>query len=173
MELDVRRSLRKCTAFVLAVAAYFLIHEGAHLAYALWVGSFREIRFLGLGIQVATYREAMTERQTGILCILGPAAALTAGYSLLAASPALLRIKSQFLRATGYYMTLALLMTDPLYLSLLYPYVGGGDMNGIKLLAPERYVRSVFGLLAVINVIIIFKYIIPAYGRAYRSSGSA
>ena len=167
MELDVKRSFRKCTAFLLAVAAYFLIHEGAHLVYALYIGSFREIRFLGLGIQVATYREAMTDRQTGLLCILGPAAALAAGYCLLAAAPAVLRAKSRFLRACGYYMTLALLVTDPLYLSVLYPYVGGGDMNGIRLLVPELYARGAFGILAAVNLMLVFQYIVPAYRKAY------
>lgn len=171
MESEIKRSLRKCTAFILAVAAYFLIHEGAHLVYALNVGSFQEIRFLGLGIQVATYREMMTDRQVGLLCILGPAAALTAGYCLLAASPVLLRIRSRFLRACGYYMTLALLVTDPLYLSVLYPYVGGGDMNGIRLLVPELYARSAFGVLAAVNLFVVFRYIVPAYGRAHRRSG--
>lgn len=172
MEINVKRSLRKCTSFILAVAAYFLIHEGAHLIYALYAGAFQEIRILGLGIQVATYREAMTDLQVGFFCILGPAAALAAGYCLLAAAPALLRFKSQFLRACAYYMTLALLVTDPLYLSVLYPYVGGGDMNGIKLLVPELYARSAFGFLAAVNLIIVFKYIVPAYRQAYRRSVS-
>ncbi len=167
MEPHIKRSLRKCTALLLAVAAYFLVHEGAHLIYALWAGAFQEIRFLGPGIQVVTRREAMTDAQVGFLCILGPAAALTAGYCLLAAAHVLLRIRSVFLRAVGYYMTLALLLTDPLYLSVLYPYVGGGDMNGIKLLVPELYARVGFGGLAVVNMVIVFGYIVPGYRRAF------
>ena len=170
MESKAKRSLRKCTALLLAVASYFLIHEGAHLAYALWAGVFKEIRFLGAGIQVAVYREMMTDSQVGLFCVAGPAAALVSGYCLLAAAPKLLRSRSVPLRAVCYYATLALLVTDPVYLSVLYPYVGGGDMNGIRLVIPELYARVGFGGLAAVNVLIAAGYVVPSYGRAYKRS---
>lgn len=39
--------------------------------------------------------------------------------------------------AALYYITIALLLLDPLYLSVLCGLFGGGDMNGIALLLPE------------------------------------
>ena len=53
-----------------AVAAYNIIHEGAHLIYALSIGSFKQINFLGLGIQIDVYAERMTNTQLVILCII-------------------------------------------------------------------------------------------------------
>lgn len=45
--------------------------------------------------------------------------------------------RSRLLRAVLYYITIALLLIDPLYLSILCGLFGGGDMNGIALLLPE------------------------------------
>lgn len=49
-----------------AAVAYYLIHEGAHLLYALALGVFKRIKFMGLGMQIATYSEKMTDVQIGI-----------------------------------------------------------------------------------------------------------
>ena len=52
---------RQYLGLLAAVAAYYLIHEGAHLVYALGTGAFRQINFLGLGVQVDVYAERMTD----------------------------------------------------------------------------------------------------------------
>ena len=31
---------------------YFAVHEGAHLLYALSIGAFRQINFMGIGMQI-------------------------------------------------------------------------------------------------------------------------
>ncbi len=53
--------------------------------------------------------------------------------------------------ASLYYITIAFLMLDPLYLILIWPLAGGGDMNGIKPLFPEEAVRVMFGKEILIN----------------------
>ena len=45
------KRLRQYIGIFSAIAAYYLIHEGAHLITALYYGVFKQIKFLGLGIQ--------------------------------------------------------------------------------------------------------------------------
>ena len=81
----------------------------------------------------------------------------------------IVRSRSLLLRAAAYYTALVLLMVDPLYLSVLYSFVGGGDMNGIALVFPELAVRIGFGVIAAVNLFIIFKYLLPLYRKAYQA----
>ena len=41
---------RQYIGILAAVIAYYLVHEGAHLLYALFTGVFRQIKFMGLGV---------------------------------------------------------------------------------------------------------------------------
>lgn len=168
--MDVKRNIRKWSALLVAIIMYFVVHEGAHYLYAVSIGAFRRINFIGLGVQVAIFRERMSDTQLGILCLAGPVAALLAGYVLLLMSRSFVRKKSLFFRAAAYYTTFTLLLVDPLYLLVLYQFVGGGDMNGISLIIPETVTRILFGVIAVINLIIIFKYLLPVYRNAYQNS---
>ena len=42
---------RQYVGILAALAAYYLVHEGAHLLYALLTGVFKQINFMGLGVQ--------------------------------------------------------------------------------------------------------------------------
>ena len=57
---------RQYVGLLSAVLAYYLVHEGAHLVYALSAGVFQRINFLGLGVQVAIYSEGMSNLQLGV-----------------------------------------------------------------------------------------------------------
>ena len=46
-----------------AIIAYYVIHEGAHFIYALCIGVFKQIKFMGLGMQIDVYAEQMTLQQ--------------------------------------------------------------------------------------------------------------
>lgn len=142
---------RQIIGILFAMTVYYIIHEGAHFLYALYLGTFQQIRFLGLGIQIAVYQERMSDLQLGIFCLAGPVAALLSGYVLAACSGRLGRMKSRLGKACAYYAAIALMLTDPLYLSVLYGFFGGGDMNGIRLLMPETGARLLFGGLFVVN----------------------
>ena len=74
-------------------------------------------------------------------------AALIVAYALTFLREPVCRSKSKVFRASAYYVTIALLTLDPLYLSLLCGIFGGGDMNGIKLLVPEPAARITAGLI--------------------------
>lgn len=80
-------------------------------------------------------------------------------------------LRPLFPRTLGWYLTLILLLLDPLYLSILYSFVGGGDMNGIVLICPEWPARIVFGLLGVLHLVVIARYVYPAYKRSFATAG--
>ena len=44
-----------------AVVVYYLVHEGAHLLHALFAGVFKQINFMGIGVQIDVYAESMSE----------------------------------------------------------------------------------------------------------------
>ena len=49
---------RQYIGILAAVIAYYLVHEGAHLLYALFTGVFRQVNFMGLGVQVDVFVNA-------------------------------------------------------------------------------------------------------------------
>ena len=69
-----------------------------------------------------------------------------------------------------YYITIAMLLVDPLYLSILCGFFGGGDMNGISLLVPEAVARIAYGLILVINAVVFVKSIFPKYKMAFNNN---
>ena len=150
-----------------AIIAYYIIHEGAHLLYALSIGVFKQINFMGLGIQIDVYRDMMTDTQLGTFCILGSVATAITAYLLVVLIPKIRRSQSKVFKACMYYITIALLILDSIYLSILCSFFGGGDMNGIALIVPEVVARIVYGILLVVHGLIIFKVVIPKYKRAF------
>ena len=74
--------------------------------------------------------------------------------------------KSKFLKAISYYTTLAFLLVDPLYLTIIYKFVGGGDMNGILLIGiPEVVIQLIFAIITMSNILLTIKKIYPAYKK--------
>ncbi len=161
------KQIRQYVGVLCAVIAYYVLHEGAHLLYALSIGVFQKLRFLGLGVQVVTYAEQMSRTQLGIFCLVGALSTGVAAYALTLAAPRICKAKSRVFKACMYYITMAMLLIDPLYLSVLCGFFGGGDMNGIKLLIPELPARIFFGVLAVINGLLFWKAVLPKYNQAF------
>ena len=136
---------RQYIGILAAVVAYYVIHEGAHLVYALITGTFKRINLMTLGVQVDVFAERMSDTQLGVFCLAGAVATFAAAYVLVLLAGRIAKAKSKLLRAVVYYITVALLLLDPLYLSLLCGLFGG-DMNGIALLVPELAARLGFGV---------------------------
>lgn len=134
---------------------------------AVFLGSFRQIRFMGIGMQVDVYAERMTDGEMALFCIAGAVATLFAGIVLAALAGKISHKKSTLLRAVMYYITVALLLLDPLYLSILCGFFGGGDMNGIRLLCPEWIARSVFAGLLIVNAWVFWKRVLPVYRESF------
>jgi len=161
------KRMRQYIGLFSAIIAYYVIHEGAHLIFALLTGAFRQINFMGLGVQVDIFAERLTNTQLSLFCLMGAAATASAGYGLTFAADMICRAGSKLLRACAYYVTIALLLIDPLYLSLLCGLFGGGDMNGIALLFPEPIARILFGALLAVNTLLFFHYLLPRYTRSF------
>lgn len=151
-----------------AILSYYIIHEGAHLIYALYMGVFKQINFIGLGVQIDVYVEQMTEQQLGVFCIVGSFATMIIAYVLVILADKIKDMSSKCLKACMYYITIAMLLIDPLYLSLLCGLFGGGDMNGISLLVPEMAARIGYGILMVMNIVVFFKVVLPKYKLGFK-----
>lgn len=163
---------RQYLGLIISILAYYVIHEGAHLVYALIIGTFRQINFLGLGIQIDIYADHMTNLQLGIFCIVGSVATAIAAYILTGLANRICNHPSSLFKACMYYITIALLFLDPIYLSILSDLFGGGDMNGISLLIPKSAARMGYGALLSVNILVFAKILLPKYRLAFSRSPS-
>lgn len=124
---------------------------------------------MGIGMQIDVSAEGMTGTQLGIFCLVGPIATLFAAYGLILLADRICKSHSKAFKACMYYITIAMLLLDPVYLSVLCGFFGGGDMNGIKLLLPEVYARIGFGALLIFHAVLFWKRVLPAYTQAFRN----
>ena len=160
---------RQYIGILAAIVAYYIIHEGAHLLSALLQGVFKQINFMGLGIQIDVFADRMTDTQMGIFCLAGAIATFVCGWILVLLCNKICTLKSPVLKTIFWYVTIALLILDPLYLSVLCEFIGGGDMNGIRLLIPETAARIIFAVIGVLHIVVIWKYLLPRYKEAFNS----
>ena len=158
---------RQYIGLLSAVLAYYIIHEGAHLIYALITGAFKQINVMGMGVQIDIYAERITDIQLGIFCLVGSVATFVTAYTLVLFTNKIGKNSSKIFKACMYYITIAMLLIDPVYLSVLCGFFGGGDMNGISLLFPEIAVRIVYGIILAINVVVFVKIVLPKYRLAF------
>lgn len=165
--MDIKKAMRKWAGVILTAITYFIVHEGAHAIYALSIHAFEKINFLGLGIQVQINRSAMTNTQFGIFNLLGAVATILCGYLLLALVDKITSLHSKLFKAVMYYLTLGFLVIDPVYLTFLFKFVGGGDMNGITNLMPQLTAQIIFGMILLVNVVLLFKVVVPKYKEAF------
>ena len=162
------KRFRQYIGILAAVIIYYIIHEGSHLLTALYYGVFKGINFMGLGMQIDVYAERLTDTQLGMFCLAGPAATLLFGWVLILFAKRICTSKFKLFKAVMWYVSLAILIIDPLYMSVLCSLFGGGDMNGIQLLFPEIAVRIVSAVIGVIYGIVIWKYLLPEYTKAFQ-----
>ena len=133
---------RQYIGLCLAILSYYIIHEGAHLMYALKLGVFKKINFIGLGVQIDVFAEKMTENQLGIFCIIGSVTTMITAYMLVAFADKIGKISSKIFKASMYYITIAMLLIDPLYLSILCSFFGNMMERG-EMTADEKFVGEV------------------------------
>ena len=160
---------RQYLGILFAIVAYYIVHEGAHLIMALYFHAFKKINFMWLGIQVDVYRERLTDVQLGIFCIAGAIATLIVGYLLAGLKGGICRLERKLLKAVFYYITIIMLVLDPIYLCLLGRCFGGGDLNGILYLMPQIYVWVIFGVILIFNIWLLAKKVTPTYVKAFKT----
>ena len=158
---------RQYIGLLSAVLAYYIIHEGAHLIYALITGAFKQINVMGMGVQIDIYAERITDIQLGIFCLVGSVATFVTAYTLVLFTNKIGKNASKIFKACMYYITIAMLLIDPVYLSVLCGFFGGGDMNGISLVVPETVARILYGIILLINIAVFVKIVLPKYKQAF------
>lgn len=77
------KKYRQYIGLAVAVLMYYIIHEGAHLVVALAQGVFKQINFIGLGVQIDVFAERMSNEQMGFFCLAGPLATLAVGWLMV------------------------------------------------------------------------------------------
>ena len=167
--MTMSKRTRQCIGILFAIVAYYIIHEGAHFVMALMFHAFKKINFMWLGIQVDVYRDRLTDIQLGVFCIAGATATLIMGYLLVGLKDKICQIKSKLIKAILYYITIIMLILDPVYLCLLSGCFGGGDLNGILYLMPQAYVWTIFGFILIFNMWLLIKKVTPAYTKAFKT----
>ena len=60
-------------------------------------------------------------------------------------------IKNKLVKAIFYYITVIMLVLDPIYLCLLSGAFGGGDVNGILYLMPQAWIWTIFAFILLFN----------------------
>lgn len=163
------KKARQYIGIMAALAVYYIIHEGAHLICALLMGVFKQINLMGLGIQIDVNNTVMTDIQMGFFCFVGAAATFVTGYVLVLLCNSICKVHNKLFKAVMYYITIAMLLLDPMYLSILCGFFGGGDMNGIQLLLPEITARLGFAALLVINSLLFCKVVLPKYTKSFEN----
>lgn len=163
------KRIRQWIGIASAVIAYYLVHEGAHFLYSICTSVFKKINFMGIGVQIDVYADEMTNTQLGIFCLVGSIATLIAAYGLILLTGRICKHQSKVFKACMYYITIAMLLLDPVYLSILCGFFGGGDMNGISLLVPEAVARTGYGVLLIINAVLFWKRVLPAYTHGFQN----
>lgn len=164
------KRIRQLTGIAAAVIMYYLIHEGAHFLYAVCSGAFKKVNFMGIGIQIDVCADKMTNTQLGIFCLVGSIATLIAACGLVLLAGRICRSRSKLFKACMYYITMVMLFLDPVYLSIVCVFFGGGDMNGISLLVSEAVARTGYVFLLLLNAVLFWKRVLPAYTQAFQNA---
>ena len=163
------KRIRQYIGLLSAILTYYVIHEGAHFIYALLTGTFKQINIMSMGVQIDIHRDLISDFQLGIFCIVGSIATFITAYLLVFLTDKICKASSKVFKACMYYITIALLLLDPIYLSVLCGFFGGGDMNGIIFLMPEVVARIIYGILLILNGIVFFKVVLPKYKLAFEN----
>ena len=162
------KRVRQYIGLFVAIISYYIIHEGAHLAYALITGVYKQVNIIGLGVQIDVFAEKMTDNQMGMFCLVGSLATIITGYILVGVINILIKSPSDIFKACMYYVTIIMMFMDPLYLCVLCSIFGGGDMNGISLIISEIAARVIYGILFIVNAVIFIKVVLPKYKMAFQ-----
>lgn len=165
------KRIRQYVGILTALVVYYIIHEGAHLLFALANGVFKQINFMALGVQIDVFRDRMTDTQLGWFCLVGPLATFIVAWLFVLLSRRLRSVNNnagKMLLACCWYTSIILLVLDPLYLSVIYHFVGGGDMNGIRLLVPETAAAITAGAVLIIHILVLWKILLPRYKKAFK-----
>lgn len=164
------KSMKQWTGVFIAIISYYIIHEGTHLLLALLFGAFERIRIVGIwGIQIVT-DNGLDGIRLALFSGLSSIVTIVIGY-ILAFSTFVYQLKSRALLIAFYYITCCFMLLDPIYISVLSLFVGGGDLNGITtgLQTSDIPFRIIFGSIAILNIFLFQKKVSKQYKSIYNT----
>jgi len=162
---QLRKKIKQWIGFFISIIMYYIIHEGTHFIQAILTDNFDSIRLVGFaGIEVMI-KEVPKDLSLALFSGLSSIITIACGYILVIMMPKTFMLTNRMVKIALYYITIILLVLDPVYMSILHQYVGGGDMNGITkgLSISSLPISIIFGIIAVINIYIIIKKVSPSY----------
>lgn len=168
MKDKIETNIRKWISLIVAVLIYYIIHEGSHLLVALSYGVFKKIKLSTLGVQIVINDANLSNFNLAIFCVVGFLSTFITSYILVLLINKIVKLKSKYLKTIFYYTTLILLLLDPLYLTILYNFVGGGDMNGILLFnISNTIIKLFFFIILILNLFVFIKVVLPKYKKSF------
>lgn len=168
MKDKIETNIRKWISLIIAVLIYYVIHEGSHLLVALSYGVFKKIKLSTLGVQIVINDANLSNFNLAIFCVVGFLSTFITSYILVLLINKIVKLKSKYLKTIFYYTTLILLLLDPLYLTILYNFVGGGDMNGILLFnISNTIIKLFFFIILILNLFVFIKVVLPKYKKSF------
>ena len=137
------------------------------------LGVFEKILFVGIwGIQIVTTEGSLNGINLALFSGLSSIVTILIGY-ILAFHPSIYKIKNKNILIAIYYITLCFLLLDPLYMSILSKFIGGGgDLNGIitGLKTSDIPFRIIFGIILIINMMLFKNKVCPKYNRIFKEN---
>lgn len=168
MKNKIETNIRKWISLIVAVLIYYIIHEGSHLLVALSYGVLKKIKLSTLGVQIVINDANLSNFNLAIFCVVGFLSTFITSYILVLLINKIVKLKSKYLKTIFYYTTLILLLLDPLYLTILYNFVGGGDMNGILLFnISNTIIKLFFFIILILNLFVFIKVVLPKYKKSF------
>lgn len=158
--------MRRFVILILIILLYMVIHEGAHVATAAFFDEFETVTWNVIGPEVI-FKTPVEQRggsQWAWISGVSNLITILLGYLLLLNRNRLSQAGSLFSKGLAYFLTVLLLIADPLNLSI-GPFFYGGDVYGIaEGLGIHHYViQFVFLVVLLINRELIATKLLPAY----------
>lgn len=170
MNKKLEKSLKQWLAIFISIISYYIVHEGTHLLFALFYNVFERIRIVGIwGVQIVTTAGALNGIKLALFSGVSSIVTILIGY-ILAFNLNIFKIKNKNILIILYYITLCFLVLDPLYISILAGYFGGGDLNGVTtgLSISSLPFRILFGLILIINIMLFKNKVAPNYSKIFK-----
>ena len=119
-------------AFLGSVLVYFFLHEGLHFSISLCYDEFHKLIFHLYGPEIVyiTIVENRKGFQWFLISGMSNMFTIALGYALYLIKRRILEINIVYLKSFLYYLTIIMLLVDPLNLSI-GPFIYGGDAKGI------------------------------------------
>ena len=158
--------MRKFLILILIILFYLVIHEGIHITVAAAFNEFETVRWNVIGPEVI-FSTPVAQREGfkwALISGVSNIVTLMIGYILLVKAETFGKHQSIFLKGYFYFLTILLMVADPLNLSI-GPFFYGGDVNGIaEGLNIHRYwLQSIFLVIVFLNRELIVRILLPAY----------